>query len=237
MKKLLLVFLVSLSAIGANAQAKLSGFEDVKIGSSTVLRIPAVDGFVHAVPNSDPRTEYFKRRIAGTNEILSVYLSNDDWKTVETGQPSVLNFYAQFSTPVSDEIRGVPPLEFDQFASGNSKGLGLMFEANGIVKAAALPEIHSKLDENRNNAASAGLGELKKLGVFSKNKTMVSLLLTQTGTANGEKITYLITGSSIYLKNRILFVHIYRRYRSDVDIDILGLLTAKWTAAIIAANK
>jgi hypothetical protein len=238
MKKLLLVLFISLSAVCANAQDKLSGFEDLKIGSSTLLRIPIVDGFVHAVPNSDPRTQSFKPRIVGTIELLSYYLSVDDQEAVNTGQSRALNFYAQLSTPVRDEKTGLSPLEFDQFASGNSKGLIQMFDVNGIVKASVLPEIHSKLDDNRNNAPSVGLSELKKLGVFSINKTMVSLLLTQTGTAaNGEKVTYLITGSSIYLKNRILFLDIYRRYRTDLDIDILGFLTAKWTAAIIAANK
>lgn len=248
MKKLIvpLFLCISCLAICTNAQDKpqenrpltqLLGFEDVKIGGSTTIRIPSVEGFIHAVPTSNPLTASFKRRIAGNDDILAIYLSNDDWKMVETGQRRVLNFYAQFSTSVRYEETGAPAVEFDQLAFSLTKGADQVFDANGGLIPSARDKVRTQLDQGANGAASGPKFEPTKLGMFNNDKVMFSLLWSQSEIVKGEKITYIFTGSSLYLKNRVLFLHIYRLYHSDADIDVLGTLTKKWTAAIIAANK
>jgi len=250
MKNLTLLLLLCLACLvaGANGQAKPSSttrppdkaeaFETLKIGTSTTIKIPAIDGLMHAVSDGSPATERVKPRLSGMIEVLSIYLSPDDLKTVHEVPPTIWSSYAMFSTNAPEQNNSLSSSVYDQYASQMTDGLEPMFDANGKSLENARKGLHAIFDQNAGDVAPGALGELKKVGIFNKSSNMFWVLLTQSGvSANGEKVTYILTGSSIYIKDRELLLHIYRRYKTDADIDLLGSLTNKWVTAIIAANK
>jgi len=243
---LLLVFTAICSVICARAQNDTSlnqpdkspdTFEWIRIGNSKTIKVPAADGFVHLIQNGGPALRRFRLGVTRDVDILSVYLSSDDWKRANSLPEADLMFYAQFSTQASSENVDVSAWEFYSFSSGIIKNLEQIFDPKGKVMANAQQDLHARVTQNTSTEISTELSPPKRLGLVIRNTDMFSILMSQRLRVNDKTATYLITGSSVYVKDRILNLNVYRRYNSDADIPAIGEFTKKWLAAIVAANK
>jgi len=97
------------------------------------------------------------------------------------------------------------------------------------------------LTELNKQETQVDLGQPVNLGEFDTRPNVYSVMLLlniTTTTGDGEASVPILGGLSyVRVKQRLVYVYTYRRYKSKADAAILRAFTTEWINQILAANK
>ena len=224
----------------ALAQASKTRAATFELGAQ-VLTIPAPAGFEEAASQFEKIKTHFSSTEDPGNDMLAVYLQSADCEKLRAGEFGPLSFYTKVSIR-----RGVRELDysterFAQLVAAFRQNGAQILDVNGPVMKAATERLDKSLTELNEQETQVDLGQPVNLGEFDTRPNVYSVMLLlniRTTTGDGEASVPILGGLSyIRVKQRLVYVYTYRKYKSKADAGILRAFTTEWINQILAANR
>jgi hypothetical protein len=222
------------SAQTATARKPDKNPDTFRLGSRSI-RVPPPDGFTDIIG----RIENDHGRFAANEEsgLLAIDVPDDILSKLAADTLMPLDVYARvqiapeiISVDITPEIYAATVSEFQ-------KNFDELLDPNGKVVAAAKKDVSLFVSQVTGNISTVNVSSTKSLGYFQKTDSVFSALTLMTIDVNGHQIPMLASISLLRLNNRLINATVYKRLPTQKDIEYLRTLTARWTAAIAAANE
>ena len=226
-----LVLLILISTLFSSAQTS----DRYQFGDRTIS-IPAPDGFTNVIGRFPKVTARFNATEDPGNIALASHVPENFVADLEGSQDIDLDFYTKVSTKKS--LRSTPS------TVENYKAVVRDLEKNFDTYLDPDGELIKKVEANYTKGL-AGMGtkatirttSTKNLGFFEKNEHVFSAMSVSAANISGRMVTTLATMSVVRVKDRLLFVYVYRMFPDEYAVQELTTFTRKYTAKILAANK
>jgi hypothetical protein len=206
-----------------------------------VLTIPAPAGFEEAASQFEQVKTHFTLTEAPDNDMLAVYLPSADCEKLRAGELGPFTFYTKVSIRKGVRAEDYPVDRFAKLVAAFRQNGSQILDVNGPVMKAATERLDKSLTELNKQETQVDLGQPVNLGEFDTRPNVYSVMLLlkiTTTTADGEASVPILGGLSyVRVKQRLVYVYTYRRYKSKADAAILRAFTTEWINQILAANK
>ena len=237
----LLVFATVLLVTGIAAQAQsheVNAFS-VRVGDKTIA-IPAPAGFEEATSKFLQIKARFTATEAPENEVLAAHLSVEDCNRLRSKENALFEHYTKVS--VLREARNLSISEpmFASIVADFRKNGSTYFDMNSAKMQDMFKQWDRELSKLESKEMKVGLDKPQNLGEFDNRPNVFSVLLRMqlSFESGGEQVTVPMLAGVTYLKvkDKVIFVYTYRRYRSQTDAETLRDFSIKWNNSILAAN-
>lgn len=244
MKKFFLTTLLLLAGVSISlaqtAEVKKQEIS-VLLGNVKII-IPAPDGFEDVSSIKSVQERIISRTDTG-NDLLAAFLPKETMDALRNQNSDIKNLFNSADVQILKKARE-KNLSASDFVGIlkylQSSGLGKFDLKNPILKE-RIENVEKNITEQNKGNAALDISKTESLGEFRHTDNVFSQLVLmkmsfQTG--NISKDAIVIGGVSlIRVKQRLLYVYIYREFKSKDDIEQLKNLSNKWTSEIIAANQ
>ena len=212
----------------------------VRLGEKVIL-IPDPEGFEEGTS----QFESFKRRVevaeAPQNDMLLAHLPVSDCELVRKGLTATYDHYTKVSVMRASREVAISRAEM-KAALANFRGqMGTYLDPNGPAMKALEKHLERGLTNLDEKETNVDFSKPQLLGEFDVRPDVNSylMLMTITLSAGGteQSLPMLVTTSFVHVKDRVIFVYSYKKYRSQADIDAIKQFATKWTTSILAANQ
>ena len=241
----LLIALVCLVAIVAQAQDHASRpaktkTSSVRLGDKVIL-IPDPEGFEEAT-SQFPK---YKDRVVATegpdNDPLLAHLLVADCELMRNGSPPKYEHYTKVSVlKAARELTVSSSMVAEAVASFRKNARNYM-DPNGPTMKSLAKKAGRGLTEVDARETKLDFTETQHLGEFGATPDVHSflLLMTVSVTAAGGQATVpmLASLSFVRVRERVIYVYVFKRYRAEADVEETKQFTTKWATEIVAANK
>jgi len=207
-------------------------------GSSTasVIRNVGVKSIDFTCPDtsylevSDQFYNMIKSFVPESNRLVCAFLTRADVAKLEEGKDPDMDKYILVEVSNAAENQDCKPADFKEVKSSMSditsglsdKGSDMMTEINNKLKAMDLGGVQ--------------LNDPVDLGVlFNKEDAAASGMLFKVSQAESVK-TYIASILLIRLKERLIFVYIYKTYNGESTVKEITSFTDEYTTALLTAN-
>jgi hypothetical protein len=184
------------------------------------LTLPAPAGFVEVRAGS----EEFQKRFASTDtqDSLAVHLPKETAAAYQSGQ--MLTFYTLVR--VLRELRAVDisAADFEDLA-----------EQMASKKLMASKEFQDFLAKEKQQGSP--VGQPVDLGLLERTPNSVSVMALLPVSAGDKQATLVGVNSSVFVRNRLLYLYMYRVLESPADFKIVQDAAIDWVARTVAANR
>lgn len=212
----------------------------VQLGDQTIL-VPDPEGFEEGTSQFPP----FKARMEATeaqqNDMLLAHLSVSDCELFRKGLPPTYNHYTKVSVLRAGRELTISSAMMKQLVDSFRQNVGTYMDPNGPAMKELERKVSQGLSELDSNQTTIDFNKPQQLGEFDKRPNINSFLMLVTVTVNADgtagSVPVLATTSIVRVKERILFVYAFMRYRSNADMETIKAFTTKWTSSIVAANR
>jgi hypothetical protein len=206
-----------------------------QFGDRTIF-IPSPDGFANVIGRFPKVTARFNATEDPANIALASHVPESFLPDLEASESIDLEFYTKVST--SRRLRTIPvTLEnYKAVVNDLEKNFDTYLDPDG--------DLIRKVETNSEKGL-AGIGtkatirttSTKNLGFFEKNERVFSAMSEYSANVSGRMVTTLGTLSVVRVKDRLLFVYVYRMFPDEYAAKDLVTFTRTYTAKILAANK
>ena len=244
-KSRLFIAAALLFAVGVGTHAQEHGvrpatISSVRLGNQSIL-IPVPDGFEEATSQFDS----FKQRMATTeapqNDMLFAHMPVSDCDLMRQGSAPTYDFYTKVSVLRIAREMAVTREMLASAAEGYRKNAGKLLDPNGPEMQRMNKRLSQGISELDSRETTIDLSKPQQLGEFDTRPDIASFLtmITVTTTVGSAQATIpmLSTTTFIRVKQRIIFVYAFRKYRSPDDMEAIKQFARKWNTSILAANR
>lgn len=221
-------------------EARQAKSSSVRLGNKTIL-IPDPEGFQEATS----QFESFKARVEATeapqNDALLSHLPVSDCELIRKGLNATYNHYTKVSVlKVARELtasRALLAEAVDDFR----KNVGTFLDPNGEAMKKFERHVEQGLSRLDSRETKVDFSKPQLLGEFDVRPDVNSFLILMAFTINSggseRTVPVLATTTFVRVRERIIFVYVYKKYESNADMDTIKRFTTKWTTSIVAANR
>lgn len=217
--------------------AKMSS---VQLGNRVIL-IPDPEGFEEGTS----QFEAFKARLEATeaqqNDMLLAHLPVSDCELFRRGLNPTYNHYTKVSVLRAGREMAVSSALMRELVDDFRRNVGTFLDPNGAAMKELEQKVGQGLSRLDSNETKIDFSKPQMLGEFDKRPDVNSflLLITVTVNTNGteQTVPVLATTNIVRVKERILFVYAFMKYRANADMETIKAFTTKWTSSILAANR
>src|SRR6476660_9892799 len=198
-------------------------------------RIPAPAGFEEAASQFEQIKTHFTLTEAPDNDMLAVYLPTADCEKLRDGEFGSFSFYTKVSIRRAVRAEDYPVDRFAKLVAAFRQNGSQILDVNGPVMKAATERLDKSLTELNKQGTQVELGQPVNLGEFDTRPNVYSVMLLSITTTTGDREASVpILGGLPYvrLKQRLVYVYTYRRYKSKADVAILRAFTTEWISQI-----
>ena len=204
-------------------------------------KIPVPEGFEEAASQFENVKHHFTVTEDPGNDMLGVYLTHDDCEKLRGGEFGPFNFYTKVSVRRVIRAEDYSAERFANLVATFRKSGSQVLDINGPTMKSATERLGISLSELNKQETQVDLGQPVNLGEFDVRPNVYSVMLLvnfKTTTGAGEAAVPILGGLSyIRVRQRLVYVHTYRRYKSKADAAILRAFTTQWIGQILAANS
>jgi len=234
-----LLFAVCVGAYAQQHEVRQAQASSVRLGNQ-VIRIPVPDGFEEATSQFDA----FKQRMVTTeapqNDMLFAHMPVSDCDLMRKGSDPTYNLYTKVSVLRLAREMVVTREMLAGAAEAYRKNAGKFLDPNGPEIQRMEKRLSQGISELDSRETTIDLGKPQQLGEFDTQPDANSFLtmITVTTTVNGVQVSIpmLSTTSFLRVKQRIIFVYAFMKYRSSADMETIKQFAKKWNTNILAAN-
>ena len=206
-----------------------------------VLTIPAPADFEEAASQFEQIKTHFSSTEDPGNDMLAVYLPAADCVKLRAGEFGPLSFYTKVSIRRGVREQDYSTERFAQLVAAFRQNGAQILDVNGPVMKAATQRLDKSLTELNKQETQVDLGQPVNLGEFDTRPNVYSVMLLMnitTTTGDGEASVPILGGLSyVRVRQRLVYVYTYRKYKTKFDAAILRAFTTEWINQILAANK
>jgi hypothetical protein len=208
-------------------------------GKSTV-NIPAPDGFAEAASEVEHVKRTFEMTEAPALDFLASHVPVEEYARLKRGEFVVPTFYTKVSTLKNQREVNVSAEEFTAIANYLHANNSKLFDIDGPAMKSSLKNTNKGLSELLETEAKLDLSQPVNLGLIQRTENSYgNLMMTkykiQAGNEQKEALI-LFSVNLIRVKQRIIYLYVYRRFDAEADIDIIRNLTKQWINKILNAN-
>jgi hypothetical protein len=212
----------------------------VQLGDKVIL-IPDPEGFEEGTS----QFESFKKRMIATeapqNDMLLAHLPVADCELLRKGSSPTYSHFSKVSVfRVGREMtlsRAAMAVGVEDFR----KNVYVYLDPNGSTQQNLEKHVERNLSQLDSKETKVDLSKPQLLGEFDVRPDVNSflMLMTYSVTSAGAEWTEpkLVTVSFVRVKERVIFVYSFLKYRSKADVDTAKQFSTKWTTSILAANQ
>jgi hypothetical protein len=224
-----------MSAAAVSAQKTPPAADNYQFGTARI-RIPAPDAFFDVFPRfTAVRDRFIATENPGLTS-LAVHVPDLMAAELNKSQDIGLSFYTKVSVSKGLRTTNVTSAQFRTFIATLEEQFDASFDVNAPVIRNSVEKSRKALNKQYGNETDLDISATKNLGFFQNTANVFSGAVLITVEAYGSTIPMVGSLSLIHVKNRIVYVYVYRSLKDEQDPVILRDFTKKWTAAIIAAN-
>lgn len=236
MKKLIInmIFLVSVISVYAQTektaeetQSKSTGALLLNVGGKTIdFSLPDTN-FSEA---SERYSSMFNLFVPENNRLICSFLTKSDVQKLVDGKDPEMESYILVEVSKEMENLDCKPKNFKEVISS----IGDVSTIISSSRDGVLKEVNDKL--NSMNIQDIQLNDQKSLGViFSKEDAIASGMIYKV--QQGESVkTYLCSMLFTRLKERLIFVYIYKIYSNQTTVKEIVSLTDNYATSLLTAN-
>lgn len=237
-------FLMALFVVATAVQAQDHAAEQAKTSSvrlgDKVIVIPDPPGYEEAT-SQFPK---YKERILATegpdNDTLLAHLPVSDCELLRKDSAATYNQYTKVSVLRAARNVTVSPAMMAEAVASFRQNLGAYLDPNGPMLKGLLNKAEKGLSEVDSKETKIDLSDPRQLGEFDVRPDIDSFLVLMTVNVNsgGVEVTVpmLASLSFVRLKERLIYVYVFRKYRAQADIEEVKQFATRWATSIVAAN-
>jgi hypothetical protein len=203
-------------------------------------RIPAPTGFEEAASQFEKIKHHFTLTEAPDNDMLAVHLPRADCEKLRAGEFGPFDFYTKVSIRRAIRDEAYSAEHFANLIATFRQSGGQILDINGPTMKGVVERLDKSLTELSQQSTEIDLSQPVNLGEFDTRPNVYSVMLlmnfkTKIGdeTANVPVLGGL---SYVRIKQRLVYVYTYRKYKAGADVQILRDFTKTWIGQILAAN-
>lgn len=232
-----MVFVISPAAVAQKRKTVVAVFQ---LGNQAT-RIPAPAGFEEAASQFEKIKTHFSATEAPDNDMLAIHMSRADCKKLRAGAFGPFDFYTKVSIRRAVREEEYSAERFANLITTFRQSGTQILDINGPAMKDIVKRLDKSLTELNQQETEVELGQPVNLGEFDTRPNVYSvMLLMNFSTKAGEATASVpILGGLSYvrIKQRLVYVYTYRRYKAEADVQILRDFTRKWVGQILAANR
>jgi hypothetical protein len=225
-------------ALSVPAQTRKVTTTSLQLGD-VVIVVPPPNGFEEAAS----QFENIRTRMSVTedpgNDMLAVHLPAADCEKLRQGAVPGLTFYTKISVRKAIRSQNYSPVEFEAIRSDFQKQSTALLDITSPQFKSTLEHAEKAIKE-LGDQSKLEMSQPVNLGEFDSKPNIYSVMLLLNLTFrdgdNQRVIPLLSSISFVRVKQRLLYVYVYRRYESKADVEVLRDFSQQWTASIVAAN-
>ncbi|MGO9095193.1 MAG: hypothetical protein ACLQGV_08215 [Bryobacteraceae bacterium] len=180
------------------------------------------------------RTTVFELLAPSTNRLLSAYVPSDTLARLNQGkQMQGLDLYAMVEVPRQMEYTDCTAKDFEQVLESAGPSLGKV-DANGIIESAA-EEINFRLKSL--GAKPVAVDHPEILGGLFKKADVAAFAMLMSLKSGDRSVTMAGGMAVLRIKQRLVFVYLFRRYESPETVNWLHKNLETWCDSILAKNR
>lgn len=240
---LALLFVVSMGAVAQTrktvAQTRKPAAAVFQLGDQAT-RIPAPAGFEEAASQFEKIKHHFTLTEAPENDMLAVHLPRADCKKLRAGGFGPFDFYTKVSIRKGVRAEDYSAARFANLVVTFRESGSKLLDINGPTMKGIVERLDKSLSEISQQTTAIDLSQPVNLGEFDTRPNVYSVMLlmnfkTKVGDAEGS-VPVLGGLSYVRIKQRLVYVYTYRKYKAGRDVQILRDFTKRWISRILAAN-
>jgi len=231
---------ILLATTTAAAQTQKASVATFEMGQQ-LIAVPAPADFEEAASQFENVKHQFTVTEDPGNDMLGIYLTHDDCEKLRAGGFSPFNFYTKVSVRRAIRDEDYSAERFANLVATFRKSGSQVLDINGPTMKSATERLGIGLSELNKKETQVDFGQPVNLGEFDVRPNVYSVMLLvnfKTTTGDGETTVPILGGLSyIRVRERLVYVYTYRRYKSKADAAILRAFTTQWIHQILAANS
>ena len=235
-----LLFVLCPGAYAQQHEARRPTSSSVRLGNQIIV-IPVPEGFEEASSQFDA----FKQRMTTTeapqNDMLVAHMPVSDCNLMRQGSDPTYDFYTKVSVLRIAREMAVTREMLANAAEGYRKNAGTFLDPNGPEMQRLQKRLSQGISDLDSRETTIDLSKPQQLGEFDVRPDIASFLtmITVTTTVGNARVSVpmLSTTTFIRVKQRIIFVYAFRKYRSAADMEAIKQFAKKWNTSILAANR
>ena len=216
----LAVTLTLLTATTVTAQAASPPTVSLVPFGRATITLPAPVGFVEMLASSDE----FKKRFASTDtqDSLAVHIPTETAAAYQSGQ--MLKFYTL--------VRVLRQLRAVDISTADFEDLAEQLTSKKLMASKEFQDYLAKQQEK-----GGPVGQPVDLGLLARTPNSVSVMALLPLSAGDKQATLIGVNSSIFVRNRLVYLYMYRMLESPADFQIVQDAAVDWVARTVAANR
>ena len=212
----------------------------VQLGNKLIV-IPEPEGYEEATTQFKQIKDRFSATEAPENDMLLVHMLAADCELLRQGSNPTFAQYTKIS--VLRQARELTVTsEMMKAAIEDLRKQAVKFpDPNNPTTVAMEKHLERALSNLHSKQTTVDFGKPEILGEFNIGANVFSLLMLlnvklNQGGVEAKTTPMLMSVSYVRVKERILFVYVYRKLESKADLEPLKAFTTKWTNSMLAAN-
>lgn len=218
-------------------QAKSSS---VQLGDKTIL-VPDPEGYEEGMSQFPAFKARMEATEAAQNDTLLAHLPVSDCELFRRNLSPAFNNYTKVSVLRAAREMTVTAAMMKELVDNFRQNIGTYLDPNGQPMKDLERKVGQGLSQLDANETKIDFSKPQQLGEFDTRPDINSflMLVTVKASVNGteQTVPVLATTSIVRVKDRILFVYTFVKYRANTDMNTLKAFTTKWTTSILAANR
>ena len=239
-----LVLVFGVSAHAQEHEAKTAKprttLASVQLGDKIIV-IPEPEGYEEATAQFKQIKDRFAATEAPENEMLLVHMLAADCELLRQGSNPTFSQYTKISVLRQAKELTVTS-EMMKAAIEDLRKQAVKFpDPNNPTTLAMEKHLERALSNLNSKQTTIDFGKPEVLGEFNAGPNVFSLLMllnvkiNQSG-VEAKPTAMLMSVSYVRLKERIIFVYVYKKLESKADLEPLKTFTTNWTNKMLAAN-
>jgi hypothetical protein len=211
----------------------------VQLGDK-VLVIPSPEGYEEASTQFKQVKDRFTATEAPENDMLFVHLPAADCELLRQGSNATYSQYTKISVQRTARELTITSAMMTAAIADLRKEAAKFADPNNPATVAMERHVERALSDLNSKQTKIDFGKPEILGEFNAGPNVFSLLMLMNVKLNQEGVEVitpmLMSVSYVRMKERIIFVYVYRRLESKADLEPLKAFTTRWTSSMLAAN-
>ena len=203
---------------------------------NAVIRLPAPSGF--ADPSEDsPNLARLARTLTPPSNIpMALFLSRADIRQISSSQLK-MDRYMMVQGYGKTQYQNITALDFKKFkqvltTQQESLSKKAVERANKHFK-----NVQGNLEKITRSRVDIKIGEMVPLGIFHEDKYSIGMAMFTKIKSRGKEETKIITATTALIKGKLVFLYVYRRYRSGKDLKWAKQVAKRWLSQVKRANQ
>ncbi|HSD45835.1 MAG TPA: hypothetical protein VLB87_04400 [Pyrinomonadaceae bacterium] len=211
----------------------------VQLGDRLVV-IPSPEGYEEAASQFKVIKDRFTATEAPGNDMLFVHLPVSDCDLLRNGSNATYDQYTKISVFRAGRELNVTSAMMTAAVADLRKEAAKFPDPNNPTTQGMEKHVERALTEINSKQTKIDFSKPEVLGEFNAGNDVFSLLLLLTVKVNiggvEASTPMLMSVSYVRVKERLIFVYVYRKLNSKADVEPVKQFTTKWTGSILAAN-